>query len=1040
MLRYIFQNPRKSKKMTLDLQTYVFEFVDNNGVNESRNAEIITELVRGFKDKEIKLVDLIKSVGHLITSEDDKARAKSLSLISKVLAELPQDQLTSNETSLLYTFFQEKLTDYLTLKETLSSLNALTKMQTSTVDENMKCLILLEEHYDSTKIVAATRFLAFSFLDNISTKYINEINTTENKSSLLIKAFIKIATGEKDPRNLLISFKLNKFIAENIPIADTFKEELFDVVFCYFPITFKPPKNDPYKITSNELKSALRNAISASPIYAEDAFGNLIDRLTATSQIVKCDTLLVLYACITNFGGKVCLDQWLPLWNALKFEILHGSDETSEIGALVPKGVNADDITSGNPYQLSLKVMKALFSTLIDYDLQSFEKAFFHILDELKSNFKYDKNLKQSCNLLASIASINFNAFNIVVRSSLPLFMENTGDLSKLKLIIMNLSFFFQAYVDVFEENNLGHIDNLDEIELFKLKDDILMILSRALTGTSPSEVTLHTLAIVQFTKLIQMKHYLTDDEVSLIIQYMVENILTSSNVNIYCACLEGLKIISEIHPNIFSEVCLTNLLNLVPADPTKGIKLNTEDIERETILKVILDFKTSNCSLIKELIIGLSKKMLETAEFENSTLDCFLLLSSLFSLFHNNFSLFDKDTADSIRSEIETPILQGLFKFDSLNQDQYNLQIISNILFYLNLMIDRENAQEQLSIVFKIFIEEKGVFENANKYIVPFVKLMCAIDKRCDLDSKKELAIKTINILKSVQFSIPDFVRIAYLEFLCLLSNKWLTDEEILSLCDWEDVSFANLSILIWIGKGVSLKSSILAVQFYDHFLPLFSSKEVGLFVAKNFEIFMMDLSSIQKIKNINWINNVNQLYKQKFFSDIFHKLVDLYKNSNEVFIKRNCLTALSFTLKHTSNELVEPYMIDLLPLLLQALSIQESEVKASSLDTIKSTVEKNNKLVVDHFDTIVQLLLKSVAVEKANNVQVRLYSLQILELLTNCVPLPDMLKHKKQILTVTIAPLDDPKRVVRQQAVKTRQSFFELGKDTETEVTTGH
>jgi DNA repair/transcription protein MET18/MMS19 len=35
-------------------------------------------------------------------------------------------------------------------------------------------------------------------------------------------------------------------------------QDLFDIVFCYFPITFRPPPDDPYGITSDDLKLALR--------------------------------------------------------------------------------------------------------------------------------------------------------------------------------------------------------------------------------------------------------------------------------------------------------------------------------------------------------------------------------------------------------------------------------------------------------------------------------------------------------------------------------------------------------------------------------------------------------------------------------------------------------------------------------------------------------------------------------------------------------------------------------------------------------------
>jgi hypothetical protein len=32
----------------------------------------------------------------------------------------------------------------------------------------------------------------------------------------------------------------------------------FDITFCYFPITFRPPPNDPYGITPDDLRIALR--------------------------------------------------------------------------------------------------------------------------------------------------------------------------------------------------------------------------------------------------------------------------------------------------------------------------------------------------------------------------------------------------------------------------------------------------------------------------------------------------------------------------------------------------------------------------------------------------------------------------------------------------------------------------------------------------------------------------------------------------------------------------------------------------------------
>ena len=64
-------------------------------------------------------------------------------------------------------------------------------------------------------------------------------------------------------------------------------QQLFDSVFCYFPITFRPPPDDPHRITAQDLKVRLRECISASTQFAPYAFPQLIDKLDSTSSNVK---------------------------------------------------------------------------------------------------------------------------------------------------------------------------------------------------------------------------------------------------------------------------------------------------------------------------------------------------------------------------------------------------------------------------------------------------------------------------------------------------------------------------------------------------------------------------------------------------------------------------------------------------------------------------------------------------------------------------------------------------------------------------------
>lgn len=62
-------------------------------------------------------------------------------------------------------------------------------------------------------------------------------------------------------------------------------------MFNYFPITFKPPPNDPYGITTQDLKDRLRDCISSTPDFAPYSFPALLDKLDSTSMNTKVNYL-----------------------------------------------------------------------------------------------------------------------------------------------------------------------------------------------------------------------------------------------------------------------------------------------------------------------------------------------------------------------------------------------------------------------------------------------------------------------------------------------------------------------------------------------------------------------------------------------------------------------------------------------------------------------------------------------------------------------------------------------------------------------------
>ena len=70
---------------------------------------------------------------------------------------------------------------------------------------------------------------------------------------------------------------------------------LFDAVFNYFPITFRPPPGDPFGVTAQQLKDRLRDCISATGYFAPHSFPALLDKLDSTStntKVITCSIVL----------------------------------------------------------------------------------------------------------------------------------------------------------------------------------------------------------------------------------------------------------------------------------------------------------------------------------------------------------------------------------------------------------------------------------------------------------------------------------------------------------------------------------------------------------------------------------------------------------------------------------------------------------------------------------------------------------------------------------------------------------------------------
>ena len=128
------------------------------------------------------------------------------------------------------------------------------------------------------------------------------------------------------------------------------------MTFCYFPISFRPPPNDPYGITAEDLKTALRGCMSASPYFAKLALPLFLEKFTTAAgpSMVRfrdtsegnadcqVDLMLSMAACFPTSGAAAVRERGKELWEGIKTEVgecaqvLAHADIRSCIAPMVP--------------------------------------------------------------------------------------------------------------------------------------------------------------------------------------------------------------------------------------------------------------------------------------------------------------------------------------------------------------------------------------------------------------------------------------------------------------------------------------------------------------------------------------------------------------------------------------------------------------------------------------------------------------------------------------------------------------------------------
>lgn len=1031
--------------------TIIHQFVaaDAAGEDVSNSSDQLAKLIA---NKSLSLLAFIQALGPHLTSDDPATRSYALHCLSKTLEKLlGQAELSKQDVSVLIQFLTGKLEDEKLTLHVLQALGVLVQFRgfVSRVNDNLVVLLkAVSEKYEPRKHLAKVRHEAFVLLENVFS-HSDDISTDPEYQSMFVKSFIHAASGEKDPRNLLLSFTLNRRINEKLSFAESDQAavgELFDVCFCYFPISFTPPANDPYKITADQLKQELRLTIASQSLYAEDSFPALFEKLTSTNPAVRSDVVQTLLACVEAYSTESIEKFWITIWDALKFEVLHNSlsvlkPENDYI--IEPRAEDLDETDENKVLMYVLKTLSAITQKLSLPEQQAllFETA----MGDLESNFKNLslKTLRQSTIILAVMSENSPIIFKKTadflflreiwgkyVRSDMPTQQEDDEidvaiTIASQRDLIDNLGFVFTAF------------KILDEPELLQeYKAHILIFMGQLLQTSSRLEKTLKCKITQQLVKLVSVPGFFTNEDVVLVLTWLNENLT-------YAVSSES---------SWESDILVSEIVKGIVRSMSEG---NGEDQQRNVLL------------VIEAILPGLLERASEPAVLSLVTRLCvsyqFLEVLSIRLLNrmadgNNVAGIIDCLIKSFVQTQKVKQFLSNTWyqrflpQFLSIIVKQSDSEIAvfelgGRLLGLIVLFVEKARHQSVLDDMIEFFIHGgsfnkvagQKVLDSPTQKITLFKHVLANIDKTTKIS---EDTVKLIEQCLDTSVTASPLTRLEYLEVASVFINKFIPVNSDAARTLVSQYLGNDFEGAVWLIKGLIVRNDPLGKAFISEFIQklLTADSETSKVYSRSFAVFMSDIDvfsiqfDLKKPISQTQKLNVRLLYKQQLFEELLKSILE--SDSASLATKEVILNTLAIAINNVSQSILQPHLASVLPLVLNGLSVRNAAVLEASLSTIAVIINDSPELVRPHLPTILPRLVEIVTSriindnKQVNNEETRLQALSCIGGLFTKLQVGQVEIYKKATLQQLAAVLDDKRRSVRKKGSDVRQILFELGR----------
>jgi DNA repair/transcription protein MET18/MMS19 len=809
-------------------------------------------------------------------------------------------------------------------------------------------------------------------------------------------------------------------------------QELFDAVFNYFPITFRPPPDDPYGITAQDLKDRLRDCISSTADFAPYAFPALLDKLDSTSMNTKRDVLQTITASVNEYGPRTISLYSITLWDALKFEILNVQEEDLAEEALNGLAAIARTLSQGTAGPLN-----AYLRPIIKECNEHLEDA-------------PTKQSQASARILHRIAQVSAEVTNTLLAGVLPtlfLLFQNADTMAKRRGLLEVLIQLIRANIAVYGDWRAPGAsgDKVSTNALKEFRDQSLEILLNGLESAPAKEVSFRLVCLDGLLQLSKVRQLLSDEDVGKTIQVLQNVVIHEGSYGkdeVKEAAVNGIVDIAHQKPQVVVDKAFPAFLAQLPDSDADGPKSYSSVLE--AFAKLASEEKIFDTVLLR------LKNKLGTAvqQGASSTYLVALLSAMLYALNKGETKLSQSPETSTYYNDIALPLLQRASSSDSSHLNAFDSESTLDLVGRIcGLIIRAQPVESQNAVASELYTLFRGTPQSelppfnvsappeSDKTMVISTHLLASFRKEAALPCELQLLITSLaKYVQEPRLSIP--VRSASLRQLSLIINKYhaasglKTCMDLLvsefDLFDSAKLDAQRIRIIFACLKGIVLRSSPILNTLYPTVLSLLSHPKYGSTVAHGFTTLLQPDDLLTKQNHCQ----ISGLHKQKSFALLVPNITQSFREASAE-TKPNYLIALSGVLRWMPFDIVVEEVSQLVTLLLQSLDLKGIDVvKEATISTLASTLTEKPKILEEHSGSLISRLLANATVSQDSPppTKVRVAALRCLTLVPEKFRQETVLPYRRQVVKKLTAALDDKKREVRSAAVRCRAKWLEI------------